>query len=281
MMKVAREVAGRILRAKPLRAALQSYQVKSSAQRLDGRNDSEIYRVLVVGVYVGSRANTTSHLVRNFLSQAGVMVEQRWIALGRCSDDPAVRAVTIRVIRHSTPKSSLLNILLAIDAIDEYDYIVVSDDDIFLRKNFLPAFLDRQALFGFALAQPARTWNSYYDLSFPLRRPWLKARRTRFVECGPLFSINRVGARLMLPFDEEASMWGVDLVWPVVLEQNNLTLGIIDDVPVDHSFRPQAVTYDRSSQQRLLSEYLSKRPHLSMAEAHVSLVQHRSFRIEK
>lgn len=100
-----------------------------------------------------------------------------------------------------------------------------------------------------------------------LRCPWLRARETRFVEAGPLVSFHVAAARRLLPFDCETPLWGVDLTWFRVLAKNNLTLGIVDALSVDHSLRPQGKEYKRMKEQALMDEFLGTRVHLSMGEA--------------
>jgi hypothetical protein len=96
----------------------------------------------------------------------------------------------------------------------------------------------------------------------------LSARWTRFVEIGPVFSMRRDAARLLLPFDEASPMgWGYDFIWPVILERAGLRLGIVDAVPVDHNLRAHGAHYDYDSSRETMAEFLVPRPHLSRHEA--------------
>ena len=228
-------------------------------------------KVLVLGIYIGDRENTIEHLLDAFASSTGIVVQQRWIALNKISSHPDVQEVTTRLCSHRVSKYSLVNTLLEVDDLQNFDFIIMSDDDIYLKRNFLPAFLAHQIQLGFAVAQPARAWHSHFDLSFSLRRPWLRARQTRFVECGPLVSMRADVASLLLPFDEAAPMWGLDLTWPTVVESKQLTMGIVDAISVDHSMRPQAKTYSRTHEQEAMEQYLKGKPHISLQEAFVVL----------
>jgi hypothetical protein len=224
-------------------------------------------RVLVLGVYMADRANSVDHLVEAFAStQQGLLVEQRWIALNGSSQNPKVREVTALVAARPQPKFALLNRALRPSDPDDFDFIVACDDDIYLPLGFLPAYIAYQRKFDFAVAQPSRAWHSHFDHSFVLRRPWLQARQTRFVECGPLVSLRSDAARLLLPFDQQDEMWGIDLVWAEVVERHGLKMGIVDALSVDHSLRPQASTYDKSDEEAAMKSYLSKRPHIPMHE---------------
>ncbi len=224
-------------------------------------------RVLVLGVYMADRPHTAGHLLRVLASGPGLVVEHRWAALRGATDDPELRRATRLPAQAPAPKFALINRLIEGIDLEPYDHVIVVDDDIHVRAGFLPAFLAHQHAFGFAVAQPARAWHSHFDHGLVLRRPWLAARRTRFVECGPMVSFNREAVRLLLPFDAENEMWGMDLVWPLVLERAGLKLGIIDALPVDHSLRGQATTYDRSTEEAAMHAFLARTPHLPMSEA--------------
>ena len=170
----------------------------------------------------------------------------------------------------------LVNRALADVDIGGFDYVLVVDDDIYLPRQFLPSFLAYQEAFDFALAQPARAWHSHFDHAIALRRPWLLARRTRFVECGPLMSFRRDAAAVLLPFAHPEQLWGLDFVWPVALERRSLKIGIIDAVAVDHSLRPQAAAYDKSRHDAAMHRFLADTPHLPMAEAFKVVERYRS-----
>ncbi len=231
-------------------------------------------RVLVLGVYMADRPHTAGHLVRTLCSEPGIDVSHRWVALFGDSSDRELARATPLPMQAPAPKFSLINRLLEGVDLECFDHVVVVDDDIFVRKGFLGGFLSLQRRLGFAVAQPARAWHSHFDHSLVLRRPWLAARQTRFVECGPLVSFDREAVRLLLPFDAENEMWGMDLVWPLALERAGLSMGIIDATPVDHSFRGQATTYDRTREEAAMHAYLSRTPHLTMGEAFTVLKRH-------
>jgi hypothetical protein len=119
-----------------------------------------------------------------------------------------------------------------------------------------------------ALAQPARTHESYIDHAIVERLDGLAARQTRFVEIGPLFSIRADAASRLLPFDEASAMgWGYDFVWPVVIEGAGLRMGIVDATPVAHDLRKPVANYDYSTARGQMEAFLAAHPHLSKAEA--------------
>lgn len=233
----------------------------------DGRAKPQ---VLVLGVYLADRANTIEHLVAELAASRTCVVDQKWVALRGGPPSPAVAAVTVRNAPERMAKFTFLNYLCATTAWRHYDYLLLVDDDIRLQSEFVDRFVELVRRFDFALAQPARTPNSYIDHAITVQVEGCLARETRFVEIGPVVCLRRDFARLVVPFDEGAPMgWGLDLVWPQVAGEHGLRLGIVDSTPVDHSMRQPAAAYDGSVTGKLMREYLRKRRHLRSEEAQV------------
>jgi hypothetical protein len=258
-----------LLRNLPFRNWRHQLFLRSSIRSPVARDESAApTRVLVLGVYLADRVNSAAHLVDRFACvDPGVEVEQRWAAIQGPAPSDAVAAVTIWHSDRLAPKFEVINKLLQGADLSSFDYVVVCDDDIYLPHGFLPAFLAYQQSYDLATAQPARAWHSHFDHAFVLRRPWWKVRETRFVECGPLVSFRRDAVRLLMPFEHAEQLWGLDLIWPAILEQHGLKMGIIDAVPVDHSLRPQAATYDKSDKDAAMHRVLATTRHLPMSEA--------------
>lgn len=225
--------------------------------------------VLVVGVYLADKKNNIDHIVGELGSANEWEVSQRWAAIGRTRASSKVRGVTVYTEEKMLPKYTMLNRLLNLERVSDYDYIIFCDDDIALPPGFLDRFLDIQKKYDFALAQPSRTHNSYIDFTIVEKIDGLTARKTNFVEQGPLFSFRRDAIELVMPFDEKLSPmgWGFEFVWPCLLGENGLRLGIIDATPVDHSMRKTVSYYNFSESRRQMEDYLSRNPHLSFEEA--------------
>ena len=132
---------------------------------------------------------------------------------------------------------------------ERYDHVLLVDDDVDLPAGFLDRFLDIQRSLGFALAQPARSIGSPADHPIVLQQPGALARRTLFVEVGPVLSIARSALDAVLPFDLRSSMgWGYEAVWSHRLGERS-AIGIIDATPVDHRLRPTAAHYAKSARE--------------------------------
>jgi len=276
-VKLLRRIARGIVKSLPLRELRHRLFLDSSAAASGATLPGAPRRVLVVGVYLATRDHSAEHLARVFAqAHPNIDVVQRWVAIGPASTSAALGRVTVLQVASPVPKFVLMNRVFADVDMGSFDYVLVVDDDIYLPRHFLPSFLAYQEAFDFALAQPARAWHSHFDHAIALRRPWLLARRTRFVECGPLVSFRRDAAAALLPFAHPQQLWGLDFVWPVEIEGRSLRMGIIDAVAVDHSLRPQAAAYDRPRQDAEMHRFLLCTPHLPMAEAFTVLDRYRS-----
>jgi hypothetical protein len=61
--------------------------------------------------------------------------------------------------------------------------------------------------------------------------------------------------------------WGYDLVWPVVMEEAGLALGIVDATPVAHDLRKPVALYDDRDAAIAMQSFLGAHPHLARHEA--------------
>lgn len=230
------------------------------------------HRVLVAGIYLADKKNLAPQITQEFAGSSNWKVEQRWISLGKSQPDLEMAPFTVRVIDTPSPKFLVLNQLMRTVDLRDFEYVIVSDDDIFLPVGFLDSYLAQVSRHNFALAQPARTHDSYIDHRFVEQLDGIDARWTRFVEIGPLFSLHCSAFADFLPFDEASPMgWGYDFVWPVIAERCELKMGIVDAVPVAHSLRQPVAYYDHKTASNAMSGYLAKQPHLSKNDAFLIL----------
>ncbi len=231
------------------------------------RNGDGTRRALVLGVYLAGKPHTAGHIATTIARAQDVEVRQRWVALGDGPQGEELRSVTAFKVTEPTPKYALLNRLLAEEDLSDYDYVITTDDDIVLPDRFLDLFLGVQAGLGFDLAQPARTLNSHVDHPIVLQQRGVVARRTLFVEIGPLVSFGRELYDLVFPFDETNPMgWGFENVWAHLLRERDLSEGIVDAVPVDHSIREPVAHYEWSDANADRDRYLAAHPHLTYEE---------------
>lgn len=223
-------------------------------------------RILVAGVYMADRRNTAAHLILEFAASTAHEVVQRWIALAPSGRGRYDLPLTELVVTEPTPKFVLLDRITE-DA-ENFDWLLLCDDDVELGPNFLDRFIEQCDLRDFSLAQPARTSDSFTDHPIVQVMPGLLARRTRFVEIGPLAGIRRDAMPLLLPFGPRAGMgWGLDFIWPVRLETADMRMGIIDSVPIAHRIRRSVTGYSHESASREQCAALAQERHLTNEEA--------------
>lgn len=224
-------------------------------------------RLLVVGVYMAREPNHVNHLVNEFAMAKKVGVEQRWVCMNGRPPNDNVAKVTVKMLDENQPKWQIVNDVITVQDLDQFDYLMISDDDVLLGSNFVDCFIAEQQSLDFALAQPALTWRSFTDHEIVRRRLFTRARQTNFVEVGPVVSFRQDFMKVVFPFSLESPMgWGYDLTWPMIARDLGLTVGIIDGVPIDHSLRARGRLYDRRKQIVIMEAFLSNRPYVPQAE---------------
>ncbi len=208
--------------------------------------------VLVLGVFLQNTANYALEISAELRRSRDWSVDLRWAALGSAELPRDIAEATQIHTTERIPKFKLLNRLLRGVDLGRYRYLVVVDDDVELGDRFLDSFLALQQRHRLALAQPARTHDSFIDHFFVAQLHGVAARRTRFVEIGPVFSIAADAFSRLLPFDETAPMgWGLDFVWPAQLAED------------------------------AMNEFLQSRQYLKPDEAFVTLESYPILRLEK
>jgi predicted glycoside hydrolase/deacetylase ChbG (UPF0249 family) len=235
----------------------------------NGSTSETRMRVLVLGVYLAAKETNAEHVVTELGAAARCDVMQCWVALGGEPPTDALADATVRTVLDKVPKFELLNDLVQMVDVEAFDYIVFADDDIVLPHGFLDQFIALQHALDFSLAQPARTSRSYIDQPIVEQQLGVLARRTLFVEIGPVFSVARAAYSSLLPFDLTSPMgWGYENVWASQLTKLGLTMGIIDATPVDHSLRKPVANYSWDSADRGRTELWNAREHLPLDECY-------------
>jgi hypothetical protein len=171
-----------------------------------------------------------------------------------------------------------LNALLAENPTDDYDWLLIVDDDVLLPGGFLDAFVFLAERFDFALAQPAHRWRSHAGWQITRRRPGVVARETRFVEIGPVCALRASTFGELLPFPPLRFGWGLDAHWSAVGATRGWRLGVIDATPMLHGLRRIAASYDRTDAIAEARGFLSDQPYTPAVEAQRTLAAHRSWR---
>lgn len=168
-----------------------------------------------------------------------------------------------------------LNALLGAHPVAGCDWLLILDDDVRLPRGFLDVFVFLAERFDFALAQPAHRWRSHAAWAVTRRRPGSVARRTRFVEIGPVSGLRADTFDELLPFPPLRFGWGLDAHWSAIAARRGWRQGVIDAIPVDHGLRRIAAAYDPGAALDEARSFLAGRPYTPAAEAQRTLVIHR------
>jgi GT2 family glycosyltransferase len=154
------------------------------------------------------------------------------------------------------------------------DWLVVVDDDVVLPRGFLDRFIAAAEAFGLELAQPAHAFASHAAWDITRRRPGVLARRTRFVEIGPVTALSARAAAELLPFPDLQMGWGLDGAWSALAAERGWPVGVIDVTPIRH-LRPVAASYPRDAAIAEAEAFLDGRAYVTRDEAAETLAEYR------
>jgi hypothetical protein len=115
-----------------------------------------------------------------------------------------------------------------------YRYVLLLDDDIYLRPGDLSRFFRLCNDYRTYLSQPALRWFTHTTLNSLVRNPACLLRRVSFVEgMAPCFSAAAL-AELLHTFNWTRSVWGTDWAWGALL-QDREAVHVVDAVAMDHT----------------------------------------------
>lgn len=121
------------------------------------------------------------------------------------------------------------------DIVDRYDYIWLPDDDIDCRAADIERMFEIVRRHKLAFSQPALSLDSYFTWGVTLRNPLTRLRFTNFVEIMvPCFDHDFL-MRCLPTMGANLSGFGLDFLWPKMLEETPKRIAIIDEVAVTHT----------------------------------------------
>lgn len=225
-------------------------------------------RVLVLSIYrpdsllagAAERLRSERHDVRLVLGATG-------------EPEPTLAAETV-LTGLAGGKFENLNRLLALANID-YDWLIVADDDVELTPRFLDRFVALCERLELDIAQPAQTMRSHAAWRVTRRRAFSLARRTQYVEIGPVTAFARRAAAELTPFPELRFGWGLDNHWGALARERGWRLGIVDALPVRHESRKVASTYTHADAIEEGRRFLAGRPYVRSEDAQRTLETYR------
>jgi GT2 family glycosyltransferase len=276
-----------------LREALKPQRVPASTRDpdyLSGRSGTLGRRGLLAGRLRDARANLrTGRTRRRLARQARSEPKRRVLVLSVVRPENARAAAEIghelgashhdALLRIVAPaegagKWANLNAALTAHPPRGYHWLLIVDDDVELPRDFLDVFISLAEHHGFRLAQPAHAFASHAAWEVTRRRPGLTARRTRFVEIGPVTAIRADAFDVLLPFPDLQMGWGLDAHWAAVAEGRRWKVGVIDAVPIRHT-RPVGASYPRDAAMAEADRLLAERPYLTREQASEVLEEYR------
>jgi hypothetical protein len=189
--------------------------------------------------------------------------------------DPALAAETVLDHMKGGKFENLNRLLGAAPPLDDHDWLIAADDDVALAPRFLDLFVALAERLQLDISQPAQTMRSHAAWRVTRRRPLSLARRTRYVEIGPVTVFSRRAALALTPFPELKFGWGLDNHWGALAERNGWSLGIVDSLPVRHESQKVATTYTHAEAIEEGRRFLAGKPYVSTEEAQRTLATYR------
>ncbi len=199
-----------------LNVSLRKYR-QDSAQR-------PTMKILVVGVEVPSRSADLQQVFSR-------LRESRHIVT--CVAAP---------LHEGLGKFQNINRALGVYSLEDYDWLVVTDDDIDMPDNFLDTMLDLAMQEDIKICMPAHRFHSHFGFLVTLRHWKSLVRITHFVECGPLTAFHRDAFIACVPFPELRWAWATDVAWSQMAWDRGMRIGVVDACAVEH-LRPVGASY--------------------------------------
>jgi hypothetical protein len=116
----------------------------------------------------------------------------------------------------------------------EYRYLLLLDDDVYLRPGEISRFFTLCERYQTYLSQPALRWFTHTTINALVHNPVCVLRRVSFVEVmAPCFS--QAALQELLPtFGMTRSTWGTDLAWAATLDGRH-PIYVVDATTMDHT----------------------------------------------
>jgi GT2 family glycosyltransferase len=160
-----------------------------------------------------------------------------------------------------------LSAMLAAHQLSDYDHVLLVDDDVDLPHGFMARFLWATERAGFVLAQPAHRHHSHAAWPVTRRQLSTTARRTHFVEIGPITLLRGAALDAFVPFPTDLGMgWGLDVHWGAVAREHGWPIGVVDSTALLHR-NPVAGGYGRTLVVEQARQFLASRPYVTRDEA--------------
>jgi len=168
-----------------------------------------------------------------------------------------------------------LNLLLAEQQIEQFDWLLLLDDDVVLPRGFVDGLVHQAERHQLRLAQPAHRVRSHAAWRVTRRRAFSAVRETAFVEIGPVTALARETFAALLPFPPLRMGWGLDAHWSALARERGWRIGVVDVLPIAHRAAPAAASYSRAVAVAEARSFLAEHPYLPASELQRTLAIHR------
>jgi hypothetical protein len=116
----------------------------------------------------------------------------------------------------------------------DYRYLLLLDDDVYLRPGDVSRFFSLCERYATYLAQPSLRWFTHTTINALVRNPVCVLRAVSFVEVmAPCFSQAAI-VELLPTFGMTRSTWGTDLAWAGTIAGRH-PICVVDAVSMDHT----------------------------------------------
>lgn len=160
------------------------------------------------------------------------------IVVNYYGDDPELyRRDDVTRIDSKGPKWPALQALLRENPgfLRDYEHIWLPDDDLETSKEEINRLFEIFAARDLQVAQPSLAWGSYFGHLTTLHNRSFVLRYTNYVEVmAPCFTAGVLEKAVPL-FNQNLSGWGLDFVWPKLVDKPMGQIAIIDEVKVRHT----------------------------------------------
>lgn len=154
------------------------------------------------------------------------------------------------------------------ELVKRYDAVWFPDDDIAMPTQSIKRMFNLFSALGLNLGQPALSLDSYVAHKELIVKQNSLARHINFIEVmAPIFSQDCL-EQLQHTFGQSASGWGLDFLWPILL--NHQGMALLDATPMIHT-RPLGGDLYKNNEMspRKDIENLAKLyPHLNISNTH-------------
>jgi hypothetical protein len=121
------------------------------------------------------------------------------------------------------------------ELLDNYDYIMLPDDDILIGAGDINRLFDIVTRHNLTMAQPSMSLASYISWPILLNVPQFELRYTNFLESMACCIKTSYLKRLLPMFEQHFTGWGTDLIWTMMMDDPAYKAAIVDAVVMTHT----------------------------------------------